>query len=120
MRARWAIRALKVAVIATLAAAVLGFIVMSLWNWLAPAVFGGHTITFWQALGILVLSKILFAGIGGRPGHRGHWKARMRERWSGMSAEEREKFRQGLRSRCGRAGVAEEEFSGPASVRGAL
>jgi hypothetical protein len=111
MRARWAIRALKFAAVVIVAGTLLGFIVMSLWNWLAPAVLGAHAITFWQALGILVLSKILFGGFGGRPGHRGHWKARMRERWGRMSPEDRERFRQGLRSRCGRVGVAEEEFS---------
>lgn len=113
MKARWAIRALKVVAIATLAATVFGFAVMILWNWLGPAVFGARTITFWQALGILVLSKILFGGFGGRPGRRGHWRHRMQERWARMSPEEREKFRQGLGSRCVRAGVAPEEFSGP-------
>ena len=33
-----------------------------LWNWLMPAMFGLQTVTFWQALGLLVLSKILFGG----------------------------------------------------------
>jgi len=108
MRARWVLRGLKIAAIAIVAIAVFGFILMSLWNWLGPAVFGARTITFWQALGILVLSKILF-GFGGRPGHRGHWRNRMRDRWAGMSPEERERFREGMRSRCGsRAGAAEE------------
>ncbi len=64
MKARWLIRGVKIAVIAMVALAVFGFIVMSLWNWLGPAVFGARTITFWQALGILVLSKILFSGLG--------------------------------------------------------
>jgi hypothetical protein len=110
MRARWVIRGLKIAAIAMLAVTVFGFILMSLWNWLAPAVFGARTITFWQALGILVLSKILFGGFGGRPGHRGHWKDRMRGRWAGMTPEEREKFREGMRHRCGFGGVAAEEL----------
>ena len=55
MRARWLVKGLKIAVFATVAVAVLGFVLMSLWNWLGPAVFGARTITFWQALGILVL-----------------------------------------------------------------
>jgi hypothetical protein len=97
------------AAIAILAVAVLGFILMNLWNWLAPAVFGARTITFWQALGILVLAKILFGGFGGRPRHGGHWRDRMRDRWAHMTPEEREKFRQGMRNRCGRSGVAAEE-----------
>jgi chromate transport protein ChrA len=111
MRTRWFIRGLKIAAIAIVALAVFGFVLMSLWNWLAPAVFGARTITFWQALGILILSKILFGGFG-RPGHGGHWKGRMRERWSQMTPDEREKFRQGLRNRCGPAGVSAEELGG--------
>ena len=99
MKARWVIKGLKIGLIAVVAAAVFGFLVMSLWNWLAPAVFGLRTITFWQALGILILSKVLFGGFRGRPG--GHWRRRMRDRWQQMTPEEREKFRQGMVSRCG-------------------
>ena len=109
MKARWVKRGLKIGLIAVVAATVFGFLVMSLWNWLAPAVFGLHTITFWQALGILILSKILFGGFRGRPGHGGHWRRRMSERWQQMTPEEREKFRQGLFSRCGQTKVAAEE-----------
>ena len=101
MKARWVKRALKGLVIATVAVAVFGFTVMNLWNWLAPAVFGLHTITFWQALGILILSKILFGGFRGKPGYGGPWRRRMSERWQQMTPEEREKFRQGMFSRCG-------------------
>ena len=101
MKARWVIRGLKIAVLAIVAATVLGFIVESLWNWLGPEVFGARTITFWQALGILILSKILFGGFRGRPGYGGHWRRRMRERWEQMSPEEREKFRQGAFGTCG-------------------
>ena len=59
------------------------FVVMWLWNWLVPEVFSGPLLTYWQTLGLLVLSKILFSGIGGR-GHRRHhydhsWKSR--DRW---------------------------------------
>ena len=111
MKALWVMRGLRMAALAIVAVAVFGFILMILWNWLAPAVFGARTITFWQALGILVLSKILFSGFGGRPGHRGHWKNRMRDRWAQMTPDERERFRQGLRNRCGRADVTPEEFS---------
>ncbi len=110
MKARWLIRGVKIAVIAMVALAVFGFILMSLWNWLAPAVFGARTITFWQALGILVLSKILFSGLGGRPGRGGHWRGRMRDRWARMTPEERERFRQGMHGHCGRGGTAPEEL----------
>jgi predicted Fe-S protein YdhL (DUF1289 family) len=88
-----------------------GEIVMHLWNWLAPALFGWHTITFWQGLGLLLLCRILFGGWGGRGGGRGKAK---RERWERMTPEEREKFRQNMRSRCGGFGAPEGETGGPA------
>jgi hypothetical protein len=47
-------------------AAVFGLVVMSLWNWLMPTLFGWHVISYWQALGLLILSKILFGGFRGR------------------------------------------------------
>jgi hypothetical protein len=77
-----------------------GYVVMRLWNWLLPALFGWHMIGFWQALGILVLCRILFGRIGGR-GFRPSFRRRMYERWEQMTPEEREKFRQSWRARCG-------------------
>jgi hypothetical protein len=65
-----------------------------------PAVFGWRLITFWQALGLLVLSKILFGRFSG-PGRRMRWRHRMAERWNQMTPEEREKFREGMKGRCG-------------------
>ncbi|HUA61897.1 MAG TPA: hypothetical protein VML19_24285 [Verrucomicrobiae bacterium] len=96
------VRGVKIAVIGILAIGIFGFVVMSLWNWLVPALFGWHTITFWQALGVLVLSRILFGGFHGGRG-RGHWRGRMRARWEQMTPEERERFRQGMFERCGRS-----------------
>jgi hypothetical protein len=116
MKARWVLRGLKIGVIAITAVMVFGFIVMSLWNWLAPAVFGARTITFGQALGILVLSKILFGGFRGRPGYGGHWRRRISARWEQMTPEEREKFRQGMVGRCGGGGGVAEESGGPLRV----
>jgi chromate transport protein ChrA len=113
MKARWVKRGVKIAVIGVVAVAVFGFLVMSLWNWLAPAVLGLRTITFWQALGILILSKILFGGFRGRPGYGGHWRRRMSDRWQQMTPEEREKFRQGMFSGCGRSNGAAEESGEP-------
>jgi hypothetical protein len=83
----------------------LGFVVEHLWNWLMPAILGLHTITYWQAVGLFLLSKILMGGIhrhGGRD-QRGHWawKQRMKERWMQMSPEERERFRAGMSGRRG-------------------
>jgi hypothetical protein len=91
---------LKFAAVAVLALALFSFVVMRLWNWLTPALFGWHVISFWQALGLLVLSKILFGGFRGRPG-RSFSRHRIMERWEQMTPEERQKFRQAARGRCG-------------------
>ena len=40
------------------------WVVMLLWNWLVPELFGGPVLNYWQTLGILILAKILFAGMG--------------------------------------------------------
>lgn len=71
-----------------------GWLVMHLWNWLTPALFGWHAITFWQALGLLLLCRILFGGFGMRGGPRTSMRRRMRERWEHMSPEERERYAQ--------------------------
>jgi hypothetical protein len=94
-------RVLKVLLIVLLAATVFSFAVMWLWNWLMPVIFGLHAISFWQALGLLVLSKILFGGFHGRHGFGGNWRMRWIERWEQMTPEEREKFRAGMRGGCG-------------------
>ena len=78
-----------------------GELVMHLWNWLLPALFGWRQITFWQAVGLLALCRILFGGVGARGSHRPHFRRRMRERWEKMTPEEREKFRESFRGRCG-------------------
>jgi hypothetical protein len=94
-----ATKVVKVVAIALLATTVIGFVTMTLWNWVTPAVFGWHAITFWQALGLLILSKILFGGLhkpGGAP-----WRRRMKERWEHMTPEEREQFRKHWGRRCG-------------------
>ena len=92
-------RVLKVIAFVVVAAAVFGFIIMHLWNWLMPGIFGLHTITYWQGLGLLILAKILFGGFHRGGGGRRHWRQHMEERWASMSEEEREKFRSGLRGR---------------------
>jgi hypothetical protein len=72
-----------------------GNAVKLLWNWLMPMLFGLREVTFWQAVGILALSRILFGGIGlGGNRSRGRWDRN-------MSPEERQRFRQRMRDRCG-------------------
>ena len=112
-------RAVKFAVFAVPAAvlflAIFGWVVMSLWNWLMPALFGWRLITFWQAVGILILSKILFGSFrGGRGyGRNRYWRRRVIERWEQMTPEEREQFRQGFRGRCGPFGGPDTETKAP-------
>jgi hypothetical protein len=80
---------------------VFGEIVLHLWNWLMPALFHLPTITYWQGLGLLVLSWLFFGGLRGsgpRSGYRRHWRRRMQDHWEHMSPEEREKFREWLQS----------------------
>ena len=90
-----------------------GELVKLLWNWLAPELFGLRQVTFWQALGLLALCRILFGGFGLGGGHRSGSRRRMEgrirervgermnERWEQMTPEERERLRQGLRPDCG-------------------
>ena len=78
-----------------------GEIVLHLWNWLLPALFGWRQITFWQALGMLLLCRILFGGRGWHGSGRSDYRRRMAERWERMTPVERERFQQGIRGRCG-------------------
>ena len=91
-----------------------GELVMLLWNWLLPPLFGWRVITFWQAFGLLALCRILFGRIGHRGFHRSDFRRRMFERWERMTPEERERFRQGMGARCG-FGPAPAESKGQAS-----
>ena len=72
-----------------------GEVVMHLWNWLLPPLFGWRALTFWQALGLLALCRILFGGLGGH-GPRQHRGWNWRDRCRKMSPEEREKFRRAM------------------------
>jgi hypothetical protein len=103
MRTRWVRMFFGVLLFMTIAIAGFGQAVHYLWNWLMPALFRLPAITFWQSVGLLFLSWILFGGWRGfrGPGHRGPWRRRMKERWEHMTPEERETFREGMRGRCG-------------------
>ena len=80
----------------------ISFVVMNLWNWLIPAILHLGAITFWQAMGIFVLCKILFGfGKGGGPGKGAWMRNRMEEKFKNMTPDEREKFRAKMEN-CGR------------------
>jgi hypothetical protein len=101
MRRKWIFLAPLALLGMLLFIAVGGVIVLQLWNWLLPSIFGWRPITFWQAVGILALSRILFGGFGGRGFSGWNVRRRMAGRWEAMTPEERERFRQGIRRRCG-------------------
>ena len=79
MKREWTLKAAKILVLVVGCVALVGVVVMSLWNALVPDIFGGTTISWVQALGLLLLARILAGGRGrtGRRGRRG-W----RERWN--------------------------------------
>jgi len=93
-----------------------GEIVLHLWNWLLPPLFGWRQITFWQALGLLLLCRILLGGFGWHGSGRSHLRRRieermadrMAERCANMTPEERERFRQRMRERWGFGPSADE------------
>lgn len=95
-----------------LVVAIGGAVVQLLWNWLLPPLFGWRQVTFWQALGLLALCRILFGGFSGRGSRSGVGRRvadrvadrvvdRMADRWARMTPEERERFRQGMGGRYG-------------------
>jgi hypothetical protein len=95
----------KVVAFVLLAIFVFTFVTLSLWNWLVPELFNGPVINFWQALGLLLLSKILFSGFGGKShGHNSNrygaeWKKRFVDKVSSLSTEEREAFKQKMKDK---------------------
>ena len=89
-----------------------GEVVRLLWNWLLPPLFGWREITFWQALGLLALCRILFGGFGFHGSGRSSFRRRMEERCEHLTPEERERFRQRMRERFG-FGPSTSESKGP-------
>jgi hypothetical protein len=78
-----------------------GVIVRWLWNWLLPPLLGWPQITFWQALALLALCRILFGGFGLHGSARSNVRRRMEERCENLTPEERERFRQRMREGLG-------------------
>ena len=72
MKARTGFRYAGFGVLGILGAILFTFVVMWLWNWLVPELFNGPVITYWQTLGLFILSKILFSGVGGRSRSRSY------------------------------------------------
>jgi hypothetical protein len=90
-------KCLKIGLMVVVGIGALGGVVMLLWNWLVPSLFvGAQPVGYWQALGILLLSKILFGGFRGC--HHGRWRERQ-QRWESMSEEERAQLKGRLHGR---------------------
>lgn len=70
-----------------------GFLTMSLWNALLPIIFHLPVITFWQALGLLLLARLFFGGHHWNKGGHSHMRNKMIEKWEKMTPEEREQLR---------------------------
>jgi len=97
MRKNIPLRLFGIALFLLIVVAGFGMAVLQLWNLLIPDIFGLHPIGFWQAVGLLALSWILFGGWRGfgRPAGYG-------PRWRHMTPEQREMFREAMESRCRR------------------
>ena len=93
---RFKLRFFAKALLILVGIAVLGWMVMTLWNWVIPALFiGGRSIDYLHAMGLLILSRILFGGFRGHGGCHGRRHCR---RWQQMTPEERETFQKNLSS----------------------
>jgi len=112
MRRKWMIIGPAAILGLLLVVAIGGALVQFLWNWLLPPLFGWRQVTFWQALGLLALCRILFGGISARGSRSAVGRRvadrvadrvvdRMADRWARMTPEEQERFRQGMRGRYG-------------------
>jgi len=108
-------------VFAIAAALLLGGAVMWLWNAILPSLLNFNPISYWQAVGLLALCRILFGNFGGRFGGSPRWNRNWqngsednengrspfggppwRGRWMNMSDDERRLFRDEMRRRCGK------------------
>lgn len=101
-------------------AALVIWVVMLLWNWLMPMLFDFSSITFWEAAGILLLSKILFGGFGGGK-HKCHcqqrnqhgWKHKFKHKWGHMSEADKEKWEAKFAKKRGSDSIEESKKNEP-------
>ena len=113
MKKFWILKIIAFVLVATV---VVGGVVTLLWNWLMPHLFNLPQITYWEALGILILSKILFGGFKGHRngnGWRGAWRARWEAKMAKMTPEEKEKFKAEWEKKCGPAMWQRNHDHGP-------
>ena len=94
---RWVTRLMAIAIVLLIVIAGFGQAVLQLWNRLMPQIFGLPEISFWQAVGLLALSWLLFGGPRGL-GLMGRADWGWADRWERMTPEERQRFREGIRA----------------------
>jgi hypothetical protein len=82
--------------------ALIGLVIMQLWNWSVAPVFGVGTLGFGQAVGLFVLSRILLWGVfrpwGRRRGFS--WQGEWKQKWMNLTPEEQSKFRERFQGKC--------------------
>ncbi len=105
---RWLYRAPLILLLIGAVLLLIGYVVMALWNVLIPVLFHGPLLTFWQAIGLVILIKILFHnhrpgrwhGHGWYSPYHGYWKHRFEQKLASMGPEERERFKEEWHKRC--------------------
>lgn len=74
-----------------------------IWNITIPEIFGLRSLSYFQALCLLIISRILFGGFGFRWANSGKnkfWKERVKMKMQNMTPEEREEFKRKLSQKC--------------------
>ena len=77
-----------------------GGTVMLLWNWLIPVIFGLKAITYFQALGLFLLSRILLGSFGFGNKKPPFANPKIREKMMKLTDEERQQFKEEWKNRC--------------------
>ena len=99
----WVSKVIKTVVFVAAFLLVMGTVVMALWNWLMPSIFNLPPLDLGQAIGLLLLARVLSGGFRlGLMGSKEDWaqKKEMWEKFSNMPPEERRKWKEDLRERC--------------------
>lgn len=102
----------KAVLLGTLVILGLSTALMLLWNGVVPALFRGPVISWWQALGLLVLIKLLFGRWHRRGGRRPgctRWKKTFEKKWNTMTPEEQARFKSSFTHQCHRWRWSEPE-----------
>jgi hypothetical protein len=101
MKRYWFPKFIGILALATVSIFVFSFFVMYLWNETLPVLFHFPVIKLWQALDLLILSRLLFGGLRGPWSGRHQWKSGIQRKWMSMTSEEKQKFQEDWGNRCG-------------------